>query len=127
MYFHEAYRHDLQSFSLPTMLSHERQPEMLQRLATEVIPAVRGAARTSLWTENDPYGGRPDAGSRPGRLPTHLCRRLIVNNRKPLPRGDAEVAVSGISDNGDVAGRGGVCGFNDKQTLRFQDGTSVFQ
>ncbi|HEY4024008.1 MAG TPA: hypothetical protein VGM75_35350 [Pseudonocardiaceae bacterium] len=59
MYFHEAYRHDLQSFSLPTMLPHERQLEILERLATEVIPAVRGAAPTSLWTENDPYGGRP--------------------------------------------------------------------
>jgi alkanesulfonate monooxygenase SsuD/methylene tetrahydromethanopterin reductase-like flavin-dependent oxidoreductase (luciferase family) len=59
MYFHEAYRHDLQSFSLPTMLPHERQLEMLERLATEVIPVVRSAAPTSLWTENDPYGGRP--------------------------------------------------------------------
>jgi hypothetical protein len=32
---------------------------MLERLATEVIPVVRSAAPTSLWTENDPYGGRP--------------------------------------------------------------------
>ena len=59
LYFHEAYRHDLQSFSLPTMLAHERQLEMLERLATEVIPVVRGEAPTTLWTDDDPYGGRP--------------------------------------------------------------------
>ena len=65
LYFHEAYRHDLQSFSLPTMLPHERQLEMLERLATEVIPVVRRAAPTTLWTEEDPYGGRPAFTGRP--------------------------------------------------------------
>jgi len=30
MYFHEAFHHDLQSFSLPTMLPHEQQLEMLE-------------------------------------------------------------------------------------------------
>jgi alkanesulfonate monooxygenase SsuD/methylene tetrahydromethanopterin reductase-like flavin-dependent oxidoreductase (luciferase family) len=58
-YFHEAFGHDLQSFSLPTMLPHEQQLEMLERLATEVIPVVRRAAPTTLWTGQDPYGRRP--------------------------------------------------------------------
>jgi alkanesulfonate monooxygenase SsuD/methylene tetrahydromethanopterin reductase-like flavin-dependent oxidoreductase (luciferase family) len=58
-YFHEAFGHDLQSFSLPTMLPHEQQLEMLERLATEVIPVVRRAAPTTLWTDQDPYGRRP--------------------------------------------------------------------
>jgi len=58
-YFHEAFGHDLQSFSLPTMLPHEQQLEMLERLATEVIPVVRREAPTTLWTDQDPYGRRP--------------------------------------------------------------------
>lgn len=59
LWFHEAYGHDLQSFSLPTMLPHEQQLEMLERVAAEVVPAVRRAAPTTLWTDADPYGGRP--------------------------------------------------------------------
>lgn len=58
-YFHESFGHDLQSFSLPTMLPHEQQLEMLERLATEVIPVVRRETPTTLWTDQDPYGGRP--------------------------------------------------------------------
>ena len=54
--FHEAFGHDLQSFSLSTMLPHEQQLEMLERLATEVIPVVRRQAPTTLWTDQDPYG-----------------------------------------------------------------------
>ena len=59
MFFHEAFDHDLQAFSLPTMLPFEHQLEMLERLATDVIPVVRRAAPTTLWTDADPYGGRP--------------------------------------------------------------------
>ncbi|WP_007508968.1 LLM class flavin-dependent oxidoreductase [Pseudofrankia saprophytica] len=59
MYFHAGFGHDLQAFSLPTMIPHEQQLEMLERLATEVIPVVRRAAPTTLWTDQDPYGGRP--------------------------------------------------------------------
>ena len=59
LYFHEAFGHDLQSFSLPTVLPHEQQLEMLERLSAEVVPVVRQAAPTTLWTEADPYGGRP--------------------------------------------------------------------
>jgi alkanesulfonate monooxygenase SsuD/methylene tetrahydromethanopterin reductase-like flavin-dependent oxidoreductase (luciferase family) len=59
LYFREAFGHDLQSFSLPTMLPHEQQLEMLERLATEVMPVVRREAPTTLWTDLDPYGGRP--------------------------------------------------------------------
>jgi alkanesulfonate monooxygenase SsuD/methylene tetrahydromethanopterin reductase-like flavin-dependent oxidoreductase (luciferase family) len=58
-YFHESFGHDLQSFGLPTMLPHEQQLEMLERLATEVIPVVRRELPTTLWTDQDPYGGRP--------------------------------------------------------------------
>jgi alkanesulfonate monooxygenase SsuD/methylene tetrahydromethanopterin reductase-like flavin-dependent oxidoreductase (luciferase family) len=64
LWFHEAYRHDLQSFSLPTMLPHEEQLEMLERLAAEVVPVVRGAAPTTLWSDEDPYGGRPAVAGR---------------------------------------------------------------
>jgi alkanesulfonate monooxygenase SsuD/methylene tetrahydromethanopterin reductase-like flavin-dependent oxidoreductase (luciferase family) len=59
MYFREAFGHDLQSFSLPTMIPHEQQMDMLSRLAAEVIPVVRKHAPTTLWTNEDPYGGRP--------------------------------------------------------------------
>jgi alkanesulfonate monooxygenase SsuD/methylene tetrahydromethanopterin reductase-like flavin-dependent oxidoreductase (luciferase family) len=59
MYWHEAFGHGLQSFSLPTMVPHEQQLEMLERLAAEVIPVVRRAAPTTLWSDEDPYGGRP--------------------------------------------------------------------
>jgi hypothetical protein len=59
MYFHEAFGHDLQSFSLPTMIPHEQQMDMLGRLAAEVLPVVRAHAPTTLWTDQDPYGGRP--------------------------------------------------------------------
>jgi alkanesulfonate monooxygenase SsuD/methylene tetrahydromethanopterin reductase-like flavin-dependent oxidoreductase (luciferase family) len=64
LWFHEAFGHDLQSFSLPTMIPHEQQLDMLERLASEVIPAVRKAAPTTLWGEQDPYGARPSAHGR---------------------------------------------------------------
>ncbi|MGU3432550.1 LLM class flavin-dependent oxidoreductase [Actinomycetes bacterium M1A6_2h] len=66
LYFHEAFGHDLQSFSLPTMIPHEQQLNMLERMAGEVIPTVRRAAPTTLWTEDDPYGGRPAVNGRVG-------------------------------------------------------------
>ncbi|HEY0932333.1 MAG TPA: hypothetical protein VGD91_01215 [Trebonia sp.] len=59
MYFHESFGHDLQSFGLPTMIPHEQQMEMLARMAAEVIPVVRRNVPTTLWTDADPYGGRP--------------------------------------------------------------------
>jgi hypothetical protein len=59
MYFHESFGHDLQSLSLPTMIPHEQQLDMLARLAAEVIPVVRKSVPTTLWTDDDPYGGRP--------------------------------------------------------------------
>jgi alkanesulfonate monooxygenase SsuD/methylene tetrahydromethanopterin reductase-like flavin-dependent oxidoreductase (luciferase family) len=59
LWWHEAFGQSLQSFSLPTMIPHEQQLEMLERLATEVIPVVRKAAPETLWGEEDPYGGRP--------------------------------------------------------------------
>jgi alkanesulfonate monooxygenase SsuD/methylene tetrahydromethanopterin reductase-like flavin-dependent oxidoreductase (luciferase family) len=55
---------ELQSFSLPTMIPHEQQLDMLERLAGEVIPIVRKAAPTTRWGEEDPYGGRPAAAGR---------------------------------------------------------------
>ncbi|MEU9343521.1 LLM class flavin-dependent oxidoreductase [Streptomyces sp. NPDC048278] len=59
LWWHEAFGHDLQSFSLPTMIPHEQQLDMLERFASEVIPVVRKAAPTALWTDADPYGERP--------------------------------------------------------------------
>jgi hypothetical protein len=32
---------------------------MLERLSAEVIPVVRAQVQTTLWTDQDPYGGRP--------------------------------------------------------------------
>lgn len=64
LWWHQAFGHDLQSFSLPTMLPHEQQLEMLERFASEVAPVVRKAAATTLWTDGDPYGGRPAAYGR---------------------------------------------------------------
>jgi hypothetical protein len=59
LWWHEAFGHGLQSFGLLTMIPHEQQPGMLERLATEVIPVVRKAAPDTLWSGDDPYGGRP--------------------------------------------------------------------
>ncbi|MFG1667906.1 LLM class flavin-dependent oxidoreductase [Streptomyces sp. Y7] len=59
LWWHEAFGHDLQSFSLPTVIPHEQQLAMLERFASEVIPVVRKAAPTTLWGDGDPYGGRP--------------------------------------------------------------------
>jgi hypothetical protein len=33
--------------------------DMLERLSAEVIPVVRQQLPTTLWTDQDPYGGRP--------------------------------------------------------------------
>jgi alkanesulfonate monooxygenase SsuD/methylene tetrahydromethanopterin reductase-like flavin-dependent oxidoreductase (luciferase family) len=57
--YHDSFGHDLQSISLPTTLPFEEQLHILERLATEVIPVVRKAAPTTLWTDDDPYGQRP--------------------------------------------------------------------
>ncbi|MFI6095871.1 LLM class flavin-dependent oxidoreductase [Lentzea sp. NPDC051213] len=59
LWWHEGFGHSLQSFSLPTMIPHEQQLHMLERLASEVIPVVRKSAPTTLWGDEDPYGGRP--------------------------------------------------------------------
>ncbi|MGW7244462.1 LLM class flavin-dependent oxidoreductase [Streptomyces sp. NPDC054804] len=59
LWFHEGFGHDLQSLSLPTVIPHEQQLNMLERFASEVIPVVRKAAPTTLWSDEDPYGGRP--------------------------------------------------------------------
>ncbi|MBO0842759.1 MAG: LLM class flavin-dependent oxidoreductase [Nocardioides sp.] len=60
LWWHEAYGHQLQSFSLPTMIPHERQLEMLARFASEVVPIVREAAPSRLWERGlDPYATRP--------------------------------------------------------------------
>jgi hypothetical protein len=37
---------------------------MLERLAIEVVPVVRKEAPTTLWTDQDPYGGRPALAGR---------------------------------------------------------------
>ena len=59
LWWHEAFGHSLQSFSLPTMIPHEQQLAMLERLATEVLPVVRKAALDTLWSDDDPYDGCP--------------------------------------------------------------------
>ncbi|MEU9158304.1 LLM class flavin-dependent oxidoreductase [Streptomyces sp. NPDC048417] len=64
LWFHEGFGHDLQSFSLPTFIPHEQQLTMLERFASEVIPVVRKTAPTTLWSDEDPYGGRPAAHGR---------------------------------------------------------------
>lgn len=57
--YHQLFRHDLQSISLPTTVPFEQQLEILERFATEVIPTVRREAPTTLWGDADPYGARP--------------------------------------------------------------------
>ena len=57
--YHQTYGHDLQAFSLPTTLPFDKQLEILERFALEVVPAVRAAAPTTLWEDEDPWGGRP--------------------------------------------------------------------
>jgi alkanesulfonate monooxygenase SsuD/methylene tetrahydromethanopterin reductase-like flavin-dependent oxidoreductase (luciferase family) len=57
--YHQAFGHDLQSISLPTTLPFEEQLQILERFSIEVIPVMRKEAPTTLWTHEDPYGGRP--------------------------------------------------------------------
>lgn len=57
--FHGRLRHDLQSVSLPTTVPFERQLEILERFATEVIPVLRRELPTALWSDADPHGSRP--------------------------------------------------------------------
>ncbi|WP_104088177.1 LLM class flavin-dependent oxidoreductase [Arthrobacter sp. GMC3] len=57
--YHELYGHDLQSISLPTTLPFGQQLSLLERFATDVIPAVKAAAPTTLWEAGDPYALRP--------------------------------------------------------------------
>ncbi|KAB1657338.1 LLM class flavin-dependent oxidoreductase [Pseudoclavibacter chungangensis] len=59
--FHAAFGHDVQSVSLPTTLPLERQQEILARFASEVVPVLRREFPTTLWSDEDPYGGRPAA------------------------------------------------------------------
>ncbi|MFE6255984.1 LLM class flavin-dependent oxidoreductase [Agromyces sp. NPDC057865] len=63
--FHEAFGHDLQSVSLPSTLPIEQQHDLLERLATEVVPVLRRELPTTLWGSGDPYATRPSsAGGR---------------------------------------------------------------
>lgn len=68
--FHQGFSHDLQAVSLPSVLPLERQLEILDRFAAEVIPAVRREVRSTLWQDGDPYAYRPAfaGGREPGRL-----------------------------------------------------------
>ncbi|MGA1835499.1 LLM class flavin-dependent oxidoreductase [Herbiconiux sp. 11R-BC] len=59
--FHGAFGHDLQSVSLPTTVPFEQQLEILERFATEVVPALRDALPSTLWGPHDPFAGRPSA------------------------------------------------------------------
>jgi alkanesulfonate monooxygenase SsuD/methylene tetrahydromethanopterin reductase-like flavin-dependent oxidoreductase (luciferase family) len=59
--FHQAFGHDLQSISLPTTVPFEQQLDILERFATEVVPVLRRELPTTLWTDDDPYTGRPSA------------------------------------------------------------------
>lgn len=70
-YFHEGFGHDLQAFSLPTVLPHEQQLEMLERFATEVVPVIRKQAPTTLWTDTTPTAA---ALPSPGDAPRTCCR-----------------------------------------------------
>lgn len=74
--YHQLYRHDLQSISLPTTLPFEQQLEILERFAQEVIPAVRAAAPTTLWESEDPYGNRPEFPQSTRSATTHVRRDL---------------------------------------------------
>lgn len=52
--YHKSYRHDVQSVSINPNLPYERQQEVLQRFAEEVIPLVRRETTTTLWGPDDP-------------------------------------------------------------------------
>ena len=56
--YHALYGHALQAISLPTTLPFDRQLEVLERFAAEVIPVVRAAAPTTLWEAEDPFAAR---------------------------------------------------------------------
>lgn len=81
--YHESYGHDIQSISLPTTLPFEEQLRILERLSTEVIPAVRKAAPTTLWSEEDPYGGRPAFAGR-----TVPDAAAVIEASRAAPSGD---------------------------------------
>lgn len=52
--YHKAYRHDVQSVSINPVLPWSQQQEVLERFATEVIPAVQRELTTMLWGPDDP-------------------------------------------------------------------------
>jgi len=54
--FHERLGTDLQSVSLPTTLPLADQFATLERFAAEVVPVVRAAYPTTLWTAVDAHG-----------------------------------------------------------------------
>jgi len=54
--FHERLGTDLQSVSLPTTLPLADQFATLERFAAEVVPVVRAAYPTTLWTPADAHG-----------------------------------------------------------------------
>jgi len=64
------------------MIPHEQQLDMLERLASEVIPIVRRAAPTTLWSDQDPYGGRPAAY---GRVAADAAAAVETARRPTLP------------------------------------------
>jgi alkanesulfonate monooxygenase SsuD/methylene tetrahydromethanopterin reductase-like flavin-dependent oxidoreductase (luciferase family) len=54
--FHERLGTDLQSVSLPTTLPLADQFATLERFAADVVPVVRAAHPTTLWTDADVHG-----------------------------------------------------------------------
>ncbi|MGO2112179.1 MAG: LLM class flavin-dependent oxidoreductase [Pseudoclavibacter sp.] len=59
--FHGRLGHDLQSISLPTTVPFDRQLEILERFASEVVPVLRREFPTTLWGDGDPYADRAEA------------------------------------------------------------------
>jgi hypothetical protein len=93
MYWHEAFGHELQSFSLPTIIPHEQQLDMLERLATEVIPVVLASAPSTLWSAQDRTApGRPGRGE-PSPTPPRLSARPpgIRPYRRSIKRGEVRL------------------------------------
>ncbi|MDX6225628.1 MAG: hypothetical protein QOE64_2004 [Frankiales bacterium] len=52
--YHKSYRHDVQSVSINPVLPYAQQQDVLERFATEVVPAVQRELSTTLWGPDDP-------------------------------------------------------------------------
>ena len=111
------------------MIPYEQQLDMLERLATEVIPVVRTHVQTTLWSGEDPYGGRPRVRRAHGprrrgghrRIPCRLPGLVTVLDRADDQRERRIVLRRPVTRDPDLAMRP-QSGFQELRTVTCAEG-----